>query len=232
MLSFPRLVLLTALALAACSASPPEAEAEAEAGQDTTAADSAMVDATATTSDASSNAATAEAAIDDDAPLRATPPPPGPNLPDADESGIITINWDDLLPEGEMERIEELYAASAVMAEMDHFGGQMPQIGTFNVEPALIGQTVRMPGYILPLDYQPGGDITEFLLVPYFGACVHTPPPPPNQIVYVTSQEPVRVERLWAAVWVTGVMTADRHMNDLGDAAYTMQLIGHEPYRR
>lgn len=224
MLSFRRLVLLSALALAACSANPPEAEA----GQDEAVTEPAALAAQAETTSATPDPAIAE----DDAPLRATPPPPGPNLPDPDENGIITINWDDLLPEGEMERIEELYAASAVMTQMDHFGGQMPQIGTFNVEPALIGQTVRMPGYILPLDYQPGGDITEFLLVPYFGACVHTPPPPPNQIVYVTSEEPVRVERLWAAVWVTGVMTADRHMNDLGDAAYTMQLIGHEPYRR
>ncbi len=224
MLSFRRLVLLSALALAACSANPPEAEA----GQDEAVTEPAALAAQAETTSAMPDPAITE----DDAPLRATPPPPGPNLPDPDENGIITINWDDLLPEGEMERIEELYAASAVMTQMDHFGGQMPQIGTFNVEPALIGQTVRMPGYILPLDYQPGGDITEFLLVPYFGACVHTPPPPPNQIVYVTSEEPVRVERLWAAVWVTGVMTADRHMNDLGDAAYTMQLIGHEPYRR
>lgn len=224
MLSFRRLVLLSALALAACSANPPEAEA----GQDEAVTEPAALAAQAETTSATPDPAITE----DDAPLRATPPPPGPNLPDPDENGIITINWDDLLPEGEMERIEELYAASAVMTQMDHFGGQMPQIGTFNVEPALIGQTVRMPGYILPLDYQPGGDITEFLLVPYFGACVHTPPPPPNQIVYVTSEEPVRVERLWAAVWVTGVMTADRHMNDLGDAAYTMQLIGHEPYRR
>ena len=224
MLSFRRLVLLSALALAACSANPPEAEA----GQDEAVTEPAALAAQAETTSATPDPAIAE----DDAPLRATPPPPGPTLPDPDQNGIITINWDDLLPEGEMERIEELYAASAVMTQMDHFGGQMPQIGTFNVEPALIGQTVRMPGYILPLDYQPGGDITEFLLVPYFGACVHTPPPPPNQIVYVTSEEPVRVERLWAAVWVTGVMTADRHMNDLGDAAYTMQLIGHEPYRR
>lgn len=224
MLSFRRLVLLSALTLAACSANPPEAEA----GQDEAVTEPAALAAQAETTSATPDPAIAE----DDAPLRATPPPPGPNLPDPDQNGIITINWDDLLPEGEMERIEELYAASAVMTQMDHFGGQMPQIGTFNVEPALIGQTVRMPGYILPLDYQPGGDITEFLLVPYFGACVHTPPPPPNQIVYVTSEEPVRVERLWAAVWVTGVMTADRHMNDLGDAAYTMQLIGHEPYRR
>lgn len=173
---------------------------------------------------------TAEAATDDEAPLRAAPPAPGPDLPEPDENGVMTINWDDLLPEGELARIEELYASAYAMNEMSHFGGQMPQIGTFNVEPALIGRTVRMPGFILPLDYQPGGEIDEFLLVPYFGACVHTPPPPPNQIVYVTMDEPLRVDRLWDPVWVTGILSSDRHNNPLGDAAYTMRLLAHEPY--
>ncbi|MCF8880258.1 DUF3299 domain-containing protein [Hyphobacterium sp. SN044] len=167
--------------------------------------------------------------VDDGAPLAAEPLEPEA-FPEPDENGITTINWDHLLPEGEMERIETLYRVAQSMNEMDHFGGQMPQIGTFNVEQRLIGRTIRMPGFILPLDLQPEGDITEFLLVPYFGACVHTPPPPPNQIVYVTSDTPVVVEELWAPVWVTGTLSGDAHDNDLGDAAYTLSLISHEPY--
>lgn len=144
----------------------------------------------------------------------------------------MTINWDDLLPEGEMERIEELYRLNFATAEIEHFGAPMAQIGTFNIVEELIGQTIRMPGFILPLDAQPGGQIQEFLLVPYFGACIHTPPPPPNQIVYVVVEEPITVERLWAPVWVTGVMTSERNMNELGDAAYTLELLNHEPYER
>ena len=150
----------------------------------------------------------------------------------AAQSEPQTINWDDLLPEGEMERIEELYRMSFAMNQMDHFGGQMTQIGTYNVVEELIGQTIRMPGFILPLDAQPGGTIGEFLLVPYFGACVHTPPPPPNQIVHVVMDEPITVERVWSPVWVTGVLTSERSMNELGNAAYTLELIDHEPYER
>ena len=171
------------------------------------------------------------AAVDDNAPVRASPVPEGSNLPLPDDDGVMTINWDDLLPEGEMERIEELYRVATSMMSTDHFGGPVTQIGTFNVEEDLVGRTVRLPGYILPLDLQPGGEIREFLLVPYFGACVHTPPPPPNQIVYVTASEPIQVERLWAAVWVTGELSSDRHMNEVGDAAYTMELVDLEPYR-
>jgi len=180
--------------------------------------------------------APAAAQSDDGAPLPARPSEAGSSAQsqtgNPDDGEALTITWDDLLPDGEMERIEELYNAASTLTGMDHFGGQMPQIGTFNVEETLVGQTVRMPGYILPLDYQPGGMVEDFLLVPYVGACIHTPPPPPNQIVYVTVAEPIRVERLWAAVWVTGRLTADRHMNSLGDAAYTLELTGHEPYRR
>jgi len=65
------------------------------------------------------------------------------------------------------------------------------------------GQLVRMPGYILPLEFS-GKDVTEFLLVPYVGACIHTPPPPPNQIVHVKADKPVANVTVFSAVWVTG----------------------------
>ncbi|WP_421791023.1 DUF3299 domain-containing protein [Hyphobacterium sp.] len=156
--------------------------------------------------------------------------PPRDDLPEPDENGVTTINWDHLLPDGEMARIEELYRMANGIMGIDHFGGQMPQIGTFNVEAGLVGRTIRMPGFILPLHYDVGGTIQEFLLVPYFGACVHTPPPPPNQIVYVTSEEPVEIEQMWDPVWVVGELTSERNINGLGDAAYTLHLQSHERY--
>lgn len=232
-----RIYLLPVLLLAACGASPsgadPSPGTEAAAAGSSRAVEAVQPEPQDEEAEepAAGPGAQSAAEADDEAPLRATPPPPGPDFPPPDENGVITINWDDLLPEGELERIEQLYNSAYATMEINHFGGQMQQIGTFNVEPALIGQTVRMPGFILPLDYQPGGAIDEFLLVPYFGACIHISSPPPNQIVYVTLDEPLRVERLWDPVWVTGELSSDRHMNGLGDAAYTMRLISHEPYR-
>lgn len=140
------------------------------------------------------------------------------------------INWPDLLPDGEAETLRQLQEDLGLAAQVDHFGGPGLQIGTFNVEQSLIGERIRMPGFILPLDIQTGNEVTEFLLVPYMGACVHTPPPAPNQIVYVRTEAPIVVDRLWDPVWVTGVLSADRHMNELGDAAYTLSLETHEPY--
>ncbi len=67
------------------------------------------------------------------------------------------------------------------------------------------GQTIRMPGYLLPLDVTEG-KVTEFLLVPWVGACIHTPPPPPNQIVYVKAAEAWEVRSQWEPVYVEGTM--------------------------
>lgn len=71
----------------------------------------------------------------------------------------------------------------------------------------LDGQVVRMPGYLLPLEMS-GKHIREFLLVPWVGACIHTPPPPPNQIVHVTLDQPYEHDGLFKPVMVTGRMAA------------------------
>jgi uncharacterized protein len=68
---------------------------------------------------------------------------------------------------------------------------------------ALDGELVRIPGYVLPLEFA-GKQVTEFLLVPWVGACVHTPPPPSNQIVHVKTDKPIEVNAMFDAVWVTG----------------------------
>jgi hypothetical protein len=87
----------------------------------------------------------------------------------------------------------------------EYMEGGRQQGRAVNVE--LDGQIVRMPGYILPLEFS-GKDITEFLLVPYVGACIHTPPPPPNQIVHVKSDKPVSNVTVFSPVWVTGRLSA------------------------
>lgn len=70
----------------------------------------------------------------------------------------------------------------------------------------LDGKHIRVPGYLLPLEFSDTGG-TDFLLVPYVGACIHVPPPPPNQIVFVQVSDPYKVQDLYTPVWVTGRMT-------------------------
>ena len=102
---------------------------------------------------------------------------------------------------------------------------------------ALDGQTIRLPGYALPLEVSEGG-ITEFLLVPYVGACIHVPPPPPNQIVHAQLTDAFELEGLYQPVWITGTITAGKRSLSLsfvdGQAdvptGYTMQVEEVEPY--
>ena len=73
------------------------------------------------------------------------------------------------------------------------------------IVPELEGRPVRLAGYLLPLEFSETGQ-TEFLLVPYVGACIHAPVPPPNQIVFVETKQSFKSEELFTAVWVTGTM--------------------------
>jgi hypothetical protein len=78
---------------------------------------------------------------------------------------------------------------------------------------------VRLPGYVVPLE-EVKGELKEFLLVPYFGACIHSPPPPANQIVHVVSSTPLKGWRTMDAVWVNGTLNAARGDTAMGASGY------------
>jgi hypothetical protein len=106
------------------------------------------------------------------------------------------------------------------------------------VNPSVDGQVVRLPGYVLPLEFS-GKQVTEFLLVPWVGACIHTPPPPPNQIVHVVADKPFDVSGMYDAVWVTGRMAARAGKKSLQlvdgsadiDIGYAIAAARVEPYK-
>jgi hypothetical protein len=80
--------------------------------------------------------------------------------------------------------------------------------------PELSGKTIRMPGFVLPLEFE-GKKVSEFLLVPWVGACIHTPPPPPNQIVHVVARAPFESKGMFEAVTVTGLMNVKQIKKNL-----------------
>ena len=107
------------------------------------------------------------------------------------------------------------------------------------VREELNGLKVRMPGYVLPLQFS-GTRTTEFLLVPWVGACIHTPPPPPNQIVYVKIDNGIEIEGQFTPIWVIGEMRVKATTNDLFlvdgsagiDAGYVLAATKVEPYNK
>ena len=122
-----------------------------------------------------------------------------------------------------------IQAAKDIDAEIERRG--------YDVVGDLDGALVRMPGYALPLEATDKG-VKEFLLVPYVGACIHTPPPPPNQTVYVELGEAYAVKSLYEPVWITGqikVQASSRALSFVDGQAdiptgYTLKGLAIEPY--
>jgi hypothetical protein len=97
-------------------------------------------------------------------------------------------------------------------------GGESPA----EVVAALDGKHVRIGGYVVSLDFD-ATKVKEFLLVPFVGACIHVPPPPANQIVYVKSDEGFDVSGMFDPVWVTGTLKVTTAFTDLAEAGYTLE---------
>ncbi len=155
---------------------------------------------------------------------------------DAAVETVRKISWEELLPEGEEERLLQLYeeqiTSYSTLGDIAEGGVNdvAVQIGSFNTVPELDGVKVRLPGYTVPFEYGVDAEITEFLLVPYFGACLHAPPPPPNQTIYVTATTPLKLKDLAQAVWIEGTIRATIQSTGLADAAYTVELDSMEAY--
>ncbi|HSC84240.1 MAG TPA: DUF3299 domain-containing protein [Pseudomonas sp.] len=95
---------------------------------------------------------------------------------------------------------------------------------------ALDGQQVKLPGYIVPLQVGEDSRVTEFLFVPYFGACIHVPPPPSNQIVHVHSELGVLMDELSQPFWIEGPLKVEASSSDMGSAGYQMEAEKIYPY--
>ena len=94
---------------------------------------------------------------------------------------------------------------------------------------ALGDKLVSIAGFVAPLDFLGGDQLSEFLLVPYFGACIHVPPPPANQIVYVILDKPTGIQMM-DTVTVYGKLEIEKSESDIGDAGYRIKAVAVEPY--
>ncbi|RPE71265.1 hypothetical protein EDD53_0381 [Pacificibacter maritimus] len=136
------------------------------------------------------------------------------------------IMWEDLLAPGVP------YSEIIGEGEMDERNDLWLPIFDENataLNPALDGAYIKMPGFIIPLEQSTAG-VTAFVLVPYMGACLHTPPPPPNQLVFVTSQTPWPNTDLFDAVWVSGHMRHEIQSTEVAQTGYALTADAMEIY--
>lgn len=147
---------------------------------------------------------------------------------------LRTLSWEELIPAGTPpppppQAFHDLsQLADALAAESGPAAAQ--QAPAAPVVEALDGRQVRLPGYVVPLDVDSAGQVREFLLVPWFGACIHVPPPPSNQIVHVRTTQPLALDDLWQPFWVEGQLHVEHSSSELAEAGYRMQGERIQPY--
>ncbi|MDP2228028.1 MAG: DUF3299 domain-containing protein [Moraxellaceae bacterium] len=170
-------------------------------------------------------------------------------------SSIVTLGWPQLVPDSERAKLVN-------PASIDHgkgpdrprssplggsaMGGSGPLTGddVFNVlenqrstpvyNPVRTwhNKSVRIPGYIVPIDYNAKGAIISFFLVPYFGACIHVPPPPPNQIIFVRYPKGFDTAALYEPFWISGTLKVETMQSEIAESLYTMQGLRIDPYMK
>lgn len=142
---------------------------------------------------------------------------------------VLEVHWEELMPESERGRLDG--PPAPIHDYLGEGGPAAAQSISFNVNQELNGATVKIPGFIVPLDVGKDGTVSEFFLVPYFGACIHVPPPPPNQIVYVKAPKGIALDSIYEAYWVTGRMQVQNKTTRLGAAAYALTADKIEVYK-
>ncbi len=146
-------------------------------------------------------------------------------LPASVLAEVRELEWLELMPE------EEFNSWLEESAQIDHSGFSAPEpFQSFRTMPELDGQEVRIPGFVVPIETDGRGNLKEFFLVPYFGACIHVPPPPANQIIYGRLENPIPMVNIWDAFWMEGTLNIEDIENDTAASAYTMDVARLELY--
>lgn len=157
-----------------------------------------------------------------------------------------TVEWIDLLPKDDLEallnppeyvtNIEENSAEDVISSQLrgdtsntkaDRY---QQALNSSRIVSKMNGSAIRIPGFIVPLEFSDKQTITQFFLVPWFGACIHLPPPPPNQIILTNYPKGLKLESLYEPFWISGVLKTSLVENELASAAYVLEMNAYEPY--
>lgn len=156
-----------------------------------------------------------------------------------------TVEWTDLMPKEDLDAIlnppdyladiEDGSAEDQIDSELgnkitkpdDRY--QQALVST-RVVSEMDGQAIRIPGFIVPLEFNENLDVTQFFLVPFFGACIHLPPPPPNQIIFIEYPEGLELKSPYQAFWISGIVKTSLLENEIATSAYSIKIQYVEDY--
>lgn len=150
---------------------------------------------------------------------------------------VLAVDWVDLMSQKDLDAIlnapqlsHDSYGWEQQLEEDPEQQAYMDALQSFDVNPDLVNKRIMLPGFVVPTAFDEDRKVTEFFLVPFFGACIHLPPPPPNQIIHVTYERGLELENFYDAHVVHGLLTAETVRHDLADSAYRLQAEGVSIY--
>lgn len=149
------------------------------------------------------------------------------------------IEWVELIPQDDLDALlnppayldeiedgsfEDQVANDMLSAlELSGDGRYQQALVSTKVVEAYDQRNIRLPGFVVPVEMNEKQQVTEFFLVPYFGACIHYPPPPPNQIIYVTVKDGLSLNDIQQPYWVEGKLFTTLTENELAISAYSLK---------
>jgi hypothetical protein len=141
-------------------------------------------------------------------------------------------DWLSLMPKSDQKALEQMPEITHNTPEGDgnftHKGGLRqskglaPVMYSMKTVPEMNGKEIRIGGYPVPLETDAKGRATSFFLVPYPGACIHVPPPPPNQMILIRYPKGLKLDDIYTPLWAIGTLKVEKVSNDMADAAYAM----------
>jgi len=161
-------------------------------------------------------------------------------------SEYVETNWLDLIPKEDLDALlnppeylndiidgsEEDILDTPVKNEsesIDDYRYKQALISR-NIQEKVNNTAIRIPAFIVPLEFDDDQNITQFFMVPFFGACLHLPPPPPNQTIFVDYPQGLKLESTYDAYWVSGIITTSVVENDMATSAYAIEMHDIEMY--
>lgn len=156
-----------------------------------------------------------------------------------------TIEWTDLMPKSDLDALlnppeylndiqdgalEDQISSNLKSKPIIKDDPYQQALVSTRIVPEMNNQPIRVPGFIVPLTFAEDISITQFFLVPFFGACIHLPPPPPNQIIFVNYPQGLALEDMYSPYWISGIVKTQLVENNTATSAYSMQLDDYELY--
>ncbi len=158
-----------------------------------------------------------------------------------------TVEWTDLMPEADLQALlnppeylfnveegsledQQLFERLAQGERSDEADPYQRALLSTDIREEFDNQNIRIAGFLIPLEFDSPDVVTQAFLVPYFGACIHVPPPPPNQMILLNAEEGINLNDMYNPYWVSGTLSTTLYENELGTSAYAMKVVDHELY--